>query len=415
MHKHNKIIGLLAAIGVAGPGVALATNGYFAEGYGMKASGMAGVGIALPQDALAAATNPAGMVLVGDRVDVGLTWFKPTRGAEVTAPNPTAGTLDGNDTANFFIPEFGYNRMISSDKSLGVSVYGNGGMNTSYKNGVPLFGQAPGGVDLAQLFVAPTFAFKANKDHAFGVAVNFAYQRFKADGLQNFVGSSSAPSSLTNNGYDSSTGWGVHLGYTGQIASNVTVGVTWQSRTKMSKLDKYKGLFAEQGGMDIPETYGIGIAVKPVEPLTVAFDIQRIKYGSIASVANTVDCIYTGCKLGDNNGPGFGWQDLTAYKLGLAYEVSKALTLRGGYSTTRQPIPASQTMFNIIAPGVVEQHVTLGATWAMSPTSEMTVGYQHAFTKTVSGVNSIGAPYGGGNANIHLKEDALGIAFGWKL
>ena len=57
------------------PGLALATTGYFALGYGVKSAGMGGVGIALPQDGLAAATNPAGTAFVSDRVDLGLTWF----------------------------------------------------------------------------------------------------------------------------------------------------------------------------------------------------------------------------------------------------------------------------------------------------------------------------------------------------
>ena len=44
---------------IAGPlTAALATNGYFSHGFGIKAKGMGGVGIALPQDAMAAATNP---------------------------------------------------------------------------------------------------------------------------------------------------------------------------------------------------------------------------------------------------------------------------------------------------------------------------------------------------------------------
>jgi long-chain fatty acid transport protein len=34
----------------------MATNGYFSHGYGIKSKGMGGVGIALPQDAMAAAT-----------------------------------------------------------------------------------------------------------------------------------------------------------------------------------------------------------------------------------------------------------------------------------------------------------------------------------------------------------------------
>jgi long-chain fatty acid transport protein len=48
--------------------VAHATNGYFSSGYGVKAQGIAGAGIALPQDALAAATNAA---LISDLTETG--------------------------------------------------------------------------------------------------------------------------------------------------------------------------------------------------------------------------------------------------------------------------------------------------------------------------------------------------------
>ncbi len=47
--------------------VAQATNGYFSHGYGIKAKGMAGATTAFAQDAMIAATNPAGMAFVGDR------------------------------------------------------------------------------------------------------------------------------------------------------------------------------------------------------------------------------------------------------------------------------------------------------------------------------------------------------------
>ncbi len=417
--KVKKIAALLAFAGIAAP--AMATNGYFADGYGMKSIGMAGVGIALPQDSLAAATNPAGMVMVGDRLDVGLSLFRPIRDTDVAGSMaPINGTYDGSDTKDFFIPEFGYNKMLGSNMSAGVSVYGNGGMNTDYKNGFPLFNGtgARTGVDLMQLFIAPTFAYKITKDHAIGVSVNLAYQRFKAYGLSNFTmipGASTSPSNLTDQDYDSSTGVGIKLGYTGNLTDAITIGATWQSKTSMGKFDKYKGLFAEQGGFDIPETYGVGIAVKATQALTVAFDVQRINYGGVKSIANTADCFFAGtCQLGADNGPGFGWQNMTVYKLGASYAYSKDLTLRAGFSTGKQPIPASQTLFNVLAPGVVEDHLTLGATWAVSPTSEVTVGYMHAFKKTVDGSNSIPASFGGGNANLNMYEDSLGVAYGLK-
>ncbi|MDE2353380.1 MAG: long-chain fatty acid transporter, partial [Betaproteobacteria bacterium] len=83
MTKRSVVLSLVIAGGLVSP-LAQATNGYFAIGYGQKSVGMGGVGIALPQDALAAASNPAGMVWVGDRTDLGLEWFRPTRSSSIT-------------------------------------------------------------------------------------------------------------------------------------------------------------------------------------------------------------------------------------------------------------------------------------------------------------------------------------------
>jgi len=82
-----------------------ATNGYFQHGYGVKSQGMGGVGIALPQDALAAATNPAGMAFIGDRYDLGVNIFRPERESEIVGNGGGAsGQYDGNDTEFFLIP-----------------------------------------------------------------------------------------------------------------------------------------------------------------------------------------------------------------------------------------------------------------------------------------------------------------------
>lgn len=399
---------------------ASATDGYFAHGYGVKSQGMGGVGIALPQDALAAAANPAGMGLIGDRVDFGVTWFRPVRESELvnTAGGSKAldGTYDANDSQNFFIPEFGYNRQINPNLTLGVSVYGNGGMNTDYKNGIPLFGSAgSAGVDLAQLIIAPTATWKLTPTQTIGVSLNLAYQRFEAKGLQGFVPFSTDGANLTNRGHDNSYGAGVHIGWIGQINDTVTLGATYQSRTYMSKFDKYKGLFAEQGDFDIPSTYGIGIAVKATPALTLAADVQRINYSDIASVGNA-SLANLGNGLGSNNGAGFGWHDVTAVKLGASYAYNQNLTVRAGYNHVNQPIRSGDTFFNILAPGVVEDHLTLGATYVLPNKAELSFAYMHAFENTVNGVNSIpNNPLGGGDAHLKMYQDSIGIAYGWQL
>jgi long-chain fatty acid transport protein len=408
---------LAAATSVAlAPLAAQATVGYFQHGYGVKAQSMGGVGIALPQDALAAATNPAGIAWVGNRIDVGADWFTPDRGATIAGNGAGAnGTYDGNDTASFLIPEFGYNRAIGPDLTFGVAVYGNGGMNTSYAvNPFTAFGgSGPAGVDLTQLFVAPTLAWKGG-NHSFGVSLNLAYQRFKAEGIQGFAGFSASPGNVSNNGYDSSTGYGVRIGWTGQVSPAVTLGATYQTKTKMGKFDKYSGLFADQGAFDIPENYGAGVAFKVSPALTVAADVLRINYGDIPAVGNPVDCFFMGaCQLGASNGPGFGWQNTTVYKIGFAYELKPDMTLRGGYVTLKQPIPANQTFFNILAPGVVQDHLTLGLSLKMAGNGELSFMYMHAFEKKVDGSGSIPLAFGGGEANLRMSQDSLGVAYGW--
>lgn len=414
----------LTALALAfAPASAFATLGYFSHGYGIKAQGMGGVGIALPQDALAPATNPAGNAWIGHRFDGELNWFRPIREAEIVgnASPPFGpgrnGTYDANGRKNFLIPGLGYNRMLNPNLAVGVAVFGNGGMNTTFNNnpfGGNLGGGTKGGVDYMQLFVAPTVAYKLNQNHSIGATLNVVYHQFGAEGLQGFAGASSNPGSLTNRGRDDSTGASLRVGWIGKVSPTVTLGATYQTKTKMGKLDDYSGLFRNQGELDIPENYGIGIAVDATPKLKIAADIMQINYAKIATIGTPVDCLFARtCALGASNGPGFGWRNATAYKIGVSYAWSQSLTLRAGYATTKQPIPADQTFFNIIFPAVVQDHITLGATWQTGAT-ELTVGYMHALKKTVSGANSIPAGFGGGNANLRMYQDSLGVGMGWK-
>ena len=395
-----------------------ATDGYFSHGYGVKSQATGGAGIALAQDGLAIASNPAGTAWLDDRVDAGLSWFGPLRSADITdnkVPNAN-GHYDGNDTKNFWLPEFAYLKHISANTTIGVAIYGNGGMNTDYqKNPFGAFGsQGAAGVNLEQLFIAPSLTYKVNEHHAIGAAVNLAYQRFSAKGIKLFSSSSVAPANLSDQGTDTSTGTGIRLGWTGKISQDVTLGATWASKTKTSRFDRYRGLFVDNGSFDIPENYGIGIAIKTTPSLTIAADLQQIKYSRINAVSNPLSNLFAGNALGSGNGPGFGWRDVTVYKTGLVYDYSNSLTLRAGYNYSTQPIPAEQTFFNILAPGVVQHHLTFGSTMKTSQ-GEISLAFTHGFNKSVNGSNSIPNPFGGGNANLALRENIIGIAYGLKL
>jgi long-chain fatty acid transport protein len=264
MSFHKPLLAALLTGSAAISPLAWATNGYFAHGYGIKSLGMAGVSYALPQDALAAASNPAGTALVGNRLDLGVTWFKPQRSVEISgSPLPAAnGHYDGNDTESFLIPEFGYTRQLDERLAFGLAVYANGGMNTDYgRNPFAVYGSTgAAGVDLAQVFVTPSLAWRATERHSFGIGLNYAYQRFEARGIDGFAAMSESPDHVTNNGHDHSDGWGLRLGWHGQLTDTLSVGVAWSSKIKTGKFERYEGLFADHGSFDIPENYGIGLA-----------------------------------------------------------------------------------------------------------------------------------------------------------
>jgi len=126
----------------------MATDGYFAHGYGMRAKGMGGASYGLAFDAFGGANNPASMVFVGTRVDVGVDWFSPQRSASRSGAAPGLNGSADSDSTNFFIPEFGYNYAYRPDLAFGVTVYGNGGMNTDYPGNQLNCGMGPNTANL---------------------------------------------------------------------------------------------------------------------------------------------------------------------------------------------------------------------------------------------------------------------------
>jgi long-chain fatty acid transport protein len=413
----NILVVLVASLVVVDS--SFATDGYFLTGYGAKQQGRGGTGVALPGDSLAGATNPAGLIFVGDRFDFGLTLFRPIRSSAITGNQlppgypDVNGSYDASRVKNFAMPELGWSHQLRPNLAAGVALYGNGGLNTSYTKPIFLLGNTRGGVDLEQLFISPALAYKVGAHNSFGVAANIAYQRFSAEGLQNFANANESrdPSHVTNSGHSNSFGGGVRVGWIGELSQWLNVGATYQTRTYTSRFSRYSGLFAEGGKFDIPANFAAGAAVKLGSKATVQFDAERILYGQVKSVANS-DA--NQAPLGAANGPGFGWHDITVIKTGLDYNLNPALTLRAGYNHAGLPFDNTQTFFNLLAPAVTQDHLHAGATWTLKSGKEINFAYIHAFNNTVNGVNSIPPSAGSGNANLSMYQNSIQVSLSSK-
>ncbi|MBI5461437.1 MAG: outer membrane protein transport protein [Gammaproteobacteria bacterium] len=490
----RSLVAAAVAAAIAAP-AAHATNGYFKIGYGTKNRGMAGAGIAFAQDSLAPATNPSGIALIGNRLDGGIELFGPLRDGHLDATGLDVDAATGGAVPNmplsrdtgkvdsgatlFAIPHAGF-AFNMGNITAGLSIAANGGMNTRYNSNLysDAFGPAVGctstaaicggfqsgfagmleltgattamtdpvlgglytnsnlnpalGVNLAQVIISPTVATKLNQDHSIVASLLIGYQRFRSYGLGLFQPLSSSSAHVTNKGDDDSWGAGVRLGWTGDVASNITLGAQASSKIYMQEFERYEGLFAEQGDFDIPANFGVGIAVKMNPQTTVAFDVQRILYGDVAAIANkgpTADQFfaaltevlqtgaYTGAgRLGDDNGWGFGWEDITIYKLGINHELNSQWTLRGGVNVGGNPIDSDQNLFNILAPGLVEKHLALGFTYAPSQYNEISMTYVHAFYEdqsyTHQGTGGF-APFSY-DTKIGMDQNSIEVSYGMK-
>lgn len=416
--KRTPILAITAVALVVLAAPATATDGYFTLGYGTQYNGMAGAGQALHLSTLASATNPATIAFVkGYDVSAGL--FMPNREYTVSG-NPSGypgtfglapGTYESH-SKGFVMPALAGAWHMSDRLHLGLAIYGNGGMNTNYPNKV--FGTSPVGVNLMQAFVAPSVAYEFAEHQAFGVSVIGAWQSFEAKGLQAFGMFSSNAAKLSNNGADTALGYGARIGYHGKFGQYLGVGASYQTTIRMGEFKDYAGLFAEQGGFDIPENWSVGISVFPAKGLSIAADVQQIYYSKVRSIGNPLLPNLMQAPLGADGGAGFGWKDMTVLKLGVQYEINPTWTVRAGWAHGKQPIRSSEVLFNILAPGVIEDHVTFGTSTKVSPQSAVHFALIRAFSNSVSGPNPLEAP---GQQKIELKMDQwlveLGYGFGF--
>lgn len=490
--KLNWYLTVTLASALTLPISALATNGYFSHGWGTKAKAMAGAATALPQDTLVSATNPAGMAFIGNQLDLGVALFNPSdRGYEAkndfdrdpvtgfpTAPFVTPGRYT-SDMDWFIVPSFGYNRVLNDRMTIGLSLFGNGGMNTRYKDrpvwenfaaapdqlAVPdpslappgtiasptglLFtatdppmpvtdpsvppelgnanpggvftARTPTGVNLEQLFIQIPFTYKVNDRHSIGIAPVFAVQSFEAEGLQPFRAVSLHPDKVSNNGRDWSYGFGVQLGWMGQINDQLALGASYRTKTWMTEFDDYKGLFAEKGDFDIPAMLNLGLSYKPTSALTLAFDYQRIFYGDVRALSNSNNvninpCFAPGEKanfcLGGDKGLGFGWRDMDVFKLGASWDYDAHWSFRGGASYASEFNSGGESLFNVMAPATVRWHFTLGASYRYNANNEFNLSFAYMPEEELQDRNP--NITGGQTGSIFMEQKELELSWSYR-
>lgn len=357
----KKSAALLAAMGLAVPGLALATNGMLMESYGPIAAGMGGAALAYDNGTAALANNPAtlGLMAEGRRIDVMLGFV---------GPDVETSMGFGESSADaFYMPAFGYVKK-QGKFAYGAGIYGQGGMGTEYAGG-----------DMAQVGVGRVIfplAYSVNDRFNVGGSVDIVWAGM--DLVANLDGN---PLTKEINFKDDSDFTGkakgyslaAKLGFTYKLSDALTIGGVYQTASNLPDL---KGGGWKVEGFDMPPVVGLGLAWKASDRLMVALDVKDLLWDSSM---NTVTMSSGAMVVPFRQ----DWENQIVTALGLSYKFNDAFTGRVGYNHANNPIPSDTV--NYLWPAIVENHYTAGFGYAISKQSEINFGLSYVPEVSVTG------------------------------
>lgn len=392
--KRSIKIAVAAAVALSATS-AFATNGDNLIGVGAKSRGMGGIGIGMSHGAETALSNPALITSVkGTEISFGGTVFMPNVNTDMGVP--TEGGYDSKADLSV-IPELAIAQKGSDSFFWGVGMYGVAGMGTDYRDHQGTLGATTGNfsmvTNLQLMQFAVPLAYKSN-GFSVGIAPVLQYGSLDINYRMDMMGAAGG----STQGVAQDFGYGYNLG-TAYEANGLTVGASYKSAIDMN----YKGQISVAASefssgalvlsdhLEQPAEMGVGVSYT-MGGHTLALDYKKIKWSDAKGYKD------------------FKWEDQNVYILGYQFAQDN-YAFRAGYNHAKSPIkdqgsagfgPIYNT-FNLLGfPAIVENHYTVGGTYAFSKMTSLDLAYVYAAEAKESFVDITG-----GNTTTKHSQDAV--------
>ncbi len=418
--RHSRV--WLAAIALALPATASATDGHFLHGVGAINAAMGGAGVASPRSLLGTFyLNPAGLLAFdGTRMEFSFELFKPARTVESTVPGFGSGsTTSGSDFST--IPAMGVSLRLNERTAIGLGAVGIGGFGVDYPISLtnPILAPPPNGFgqvysNYTFLKLNPSLARALSPKLWVGASLNVDYATLAVQPMPVAAPTSGYyPSAASASG---AFGFGFQVGALYKASDRLWLGAaytsnqwfddfTWNSVDENPNTPPQNLPRTITFRLDAPAVAMAGVQVRPTDRLTLAGDVRYFFYESTKGFDES------GFNA-DGSVKGFGWQNIMAAALGADLQVAPTFAVRAGYNYSGNPIPSAQSMFNVPAPAVVQHHATFGFGWQVTPALGVSGAYYHAFENSVSGpIYGASGPIAGSDVTSRLSEDSFLIQF----
>ena len=401
---------------------AFAGNASRMLGFSARDEAMAGATTASSEDTACLVRNPAGLVRIGNRVDVSyenILFHDVTMHTEGPAQPLLGGLSEVNNgltqQSNInYIP--GGNAGVSyripgTDKypvSVGVGVFTIGGMADNYASSrLNTALLANGGdydkmLDLRTMRFAPGIAAALNDKLSFGAAANIDLQ-----GLRTNFAHSITPAGLTlfsetagGGKWDFTVGGGYTLGLQYKINEMFGLGVSYESHNWQGHHYKYKDCLPY---IDEPPIVNVGVSIKPIKNLELTYDTRYINWTDVKLA-----------RLAPKDG-GFGWHDQWVFAVGSEYAAFKdKLKLRLGYNYGRSPIQPNAIFACSLLPVIAEHHLTTGFSYFITKALSLDFAWEHHFKSVMADDGGDIADAIGAGTKVTAAAEVISVGMGYK-
>jgi len=287
---------------------------------------------------------------------------------------------------------FSFRFAEDSPLTLGLGVFGlvGGGVNFAGSYSTPIltprqspnfFGVGPIFSSVSLLSIAPMASLQLTDRLAIGggpiitAGTPSFNPAFFAAGPKDQYGLPTFPAATNARPY---WGAGFQVGLFYELNDNWNLGFSYKSPVWQERWDfnaAYPNLAPRRIGIQasLPEIISWGVAYKGLPNTLIDLDLRYFDYA---------DTELFGQKVVDG---GLGWRSVFAVALGAQYKATERLTLRAGYLYNTNPIRGVTTLFNVQAPGIIQNTFTLGASYQLTENVTASLAWMHGFRNDIQG------------------------------
>jgi long-chain fatty acid transport protein len=342
--------------------ISLFSNGLNLNSIGSRASSMGTAFIGLADDFSAVFFNPAGLTQMKK---ANLTIFGTSLIPTGTYQYELAGIDTQTESKMYPSGALAYFNPVSDKLVLGLAVYAPSGTGGAW-NGEDLAVLTGGTVfewesKIFAVTISPVIAYQITDNFSVGATLNISYGMLttKSPGIGQYSEDLSGIS------------FGATLGVLFAPSDFISIGASLRTASKINfEGDAVMEGFAMYGlettatasrDTTWPMVAGIGVAIKPIDKLTIVADAVWTNWAKLDTIPVEYDDATWQPTL-DGVGVDYDydlrWEDTWQLKIGLEYQVSECLALRAGYYS--DPAPSPLITQNILLPNIDYNIITVG-------------------------------------------------------